>query len=494
MRSCVRRQEFWLKRKAGDADHLAWRPAKCHRCSAKWWLYNLDSQLSVSLPFDGLRSFVRQPSSPEWSASEWRLWKHITICVDQGSDGLSAVSYLKSLSSNLTCIPDWSHGGQNDYYDTLRELNLFSFWVLCMIMWNVEHGPWGDDLRWNQVEHGWAEAWEHMTLATMPLFAENLQAAIREQGGEAQVLQSSSHDKVKDAMWSIMSEGWRPKDYKTCLNRFFAARGKAATFSKWWHLTLIKFSYFCMEAGQISTAKVAKLAKPPAVKDDQRPTTDAFKPDIAERALRASAQNALVLSCLLLSDSRNSKVVLCLAEASAPLHAWHAKQNREQRDSRSNFAWLVSQLSGEFMQCVRDTLGVLGRKASLESVGFDMAAFTGGAAGTAAEPSLDSYADDDELADYLGEACLVLAGRRSARCAFLLRGWPLRMVGVHGQPSLRAEVVRDFMVDLESWEALRAQERSRAVDRFLVRSCFGDVACQQLVDVGVLVAHGGISA
>lgn len=48
VRSCVRRQEFWLKRKAGDADHLAWRPAKRHRCAAKWWLYNLDSQLSTS--------------------------------------------------------------------------------------------------------------------------------------------------------------------------------------------------------------------------------------------------------------------------------------------------------------------------------------------------------------------------------------------------------------------------------------------------------------
>lgn len=146
VRSCVRRQEFWLKRKVGDADHLAWRPAKRHRCSAKWWLYNLDSQLSVSLPFDGLRSFVRQTSSPEWSASEWRLWYDLRR---PGQRRVSAVSYLKSLGCNLTCIPDWSHGGQNDFYDTLRELHLFSFWVLCMIMWNVEHGPGGDDLRWN---------------------------------------------------------------------------------------------------------------------------------------------------------------------------------------------------------------------------------------------------------------------------------------------------------------------------------------------------------
>ena len=41
----------------------------------------------------------------------------------------------------VTFLPDWSHGINNDFFDGLKAMNLFKFWVLFLIPINVEHGP-----------------------------------------------------------------------------------------------------------------------------------------------------------------------------------------------------------------------------------------------------------------------------------------------------------------------------------------------------------------
>lgn len=247
----VKRQRFWLGRRTADSSHIAWRPAKRFRTSAKWWLLNLDSQISVSLPFNGLQEFQRNAADPCWAASSWHRWPHITVCIDQGSDGLSAVSYLRnSLEVNCSVIPDWSHGGHNDLYDSLKDQGLFSFWVMCLVCFNLEHGPWADDLRWAQVADSWAEATREFSPTNMLIFAEHLAVEVHAQGGASVVMQSAEADEtLEQRMWRLMHSGWRPKGYRTCLNRFFASRENAASFGAWWHLSLMKYTYLCLESG-----------------------------------------------------------------------------------------------------------------------------------------------------------------------------------------------------------------------------------------------------
>lgn len=357
LQASVTRQKFWLKRKSGDVSHLAWRPAKRYRTSAKWWLYNLDSQLAVSTPFPGLKAFQRRADQPEWADDQSNSWLHLTISCDQGSDNLSAISWMRANSFNLTCIPDWSHGAQNDFYGCLRDLSVYSFWIMCLVVWNVEHGPWQDDLRWQQVGDAWAEATEQFDMQSMPIFSEFLEEVVKENGGSGALLSSSEFDTVEATVWDMMRGGWRPKGYKTNTNKFFATRQKAVSFAKWWHVTLMKYTWLCLESGQVSTKRVANLnIKAPPPEQGDRATTSSNRPDFAERALRGSAQNAMVLACLILGERRNCRLTRVICLATGPLHEWHSKQNKAQRSSKECLVWLVSQASGEFVQSLSQTL------------------------------------------------------------------------------------------------------------------------------------------
>ena len=406
------------------------------------------------------------------------------MAIDQGSDGLSAVSFLRDRGVNVSVICDWSHGGQNDLYDSLKDLQIYNFWVLCLVVWNVEHGPWNDDMRWSQVLSSWNEATKHFEPTTMPLFVENLPRVIHENGGRDAILQCSEETSVEKVLWEKMSVGWRPKGYKTNLNRFWATRQKAEQFNAWWHMTLSKYSYLCLENGQMSTKKIASLAVKPSVTvsgaSEEPTTTDSAKSDAVEKALRCSAQNAIVLSTLILDDYRNCRLVRCIVAGSAHWHAWHQHQNRTQRSSADSLKWMVDQLQGDFGRTNAGTFSVLQDKQSLENIDFDLKAYSKMAATHTARHEY-LFLEDDEMADYLGEFVLTLGCRRIARCSFLLLGWPLRIVGTLGCPALQATTVQAFKDDHAAWKALKEQGDSRVNKRYLKRSCFNDVANLQLV-------------
>lgn len=385
---------------------------------------------------------------------------------------------------NMTVITDWSHGAQNDMYDAMKDQHLWGYWIMMLVCYNMEHGPWADDLRWAQIVDSWAEATRSFSPTEMPVFEEHLAMAVHEQGGDQAVMQSAEDgESLEMRMWRLMHSGWRAKGYKTCLIRFFATREKAATFGPWWHLSLIKYSYLIVESGMASTKKIAQLAvKPPRGPQDERAVTDSKRLDLSEKAMRASAQNALVLSCLILGDYKNCRLARCIVAITAPLHRWHAEQKRAQRKSQGNLKWLVAQLDGAFTATIAGTLAVLADIPSLQTIAFDLGNGPVSTDNATLMSFPEMFGDEDDIADVLGGLCLSLVGRRLARCAFLLRGWPLRLCGVLGSASLRAETVREFQLDLSAYEAMKLQPAERSIQGFLRRSCFNDVACQQFAE------------
>lgn len=226
MQDSVRRQQCWLKRRASDPQQASWRPSKRYRASAKQWLYAVGNQLKSSLPCRGLKDFVKSENS--WTS--WRDYRHLLISADQGSDGLSAISYLRSLGVVVTYCPDFSHGSQNDFYDALKSTNLFPFWILMLVVYNLEHGPWQDDVRWNLVNESWSEVCGHFG-DSFPLLDQRAEDIANEAGGRCQILQDTGQEDVHRAIWAKMAPGgWRPKGHRTNLNRFWASREKAESF------------------------------------------------------------------------------------------------------------------------------------------------------------------------------------------------------------------------------------------------------------------------
>lgn len=192
--ACAERQRCWIKRKDAPADHTSWRPAKKHRVDAKHWAQALGNAPRVSTPTPALVHFLRPedpeqtPSTGNWSG--WRMYPHLSLAIDQGSDGLSGSSYLRSLPFNLRFW--WISpmgGGHNDFFCNLKSLHLFSLWLLLLAPLNVEHGPFNDDVRFNQCREAWSDAVRHFAPGAMPIFAEKSKDMVAEAGGESALLE-----------------------------------------------------------------------------------------------------------------------------------------------------------------------------------------------------------------------------------------------------------------------------------------------------------------
>lgn len=430
LKESVRRQQCWLKRRASDQQLVTWRPSKRFRTSAKQWLYAVDNQLKSSLPCRGLSDFVKSENS--WAI--WKDYRHLLISADQGSDGLSAIAYLRSLGAVLTFCPDFSHGSQNDFYDALKSMHLFPFWILMLVVYNLEHGPWQGDLRWNQINESWAEVFSHFGGGDFPLLDQRVESISRESGGRSALLEGD-HEDVHRAIWAKVA-----------------------------HMSL-----------------KGKLIHQPEG-EHERSTTSSSRTCAVERMLRNSAQNAVVLSVLMLGERWHQLLVRAIVKASEPIHLWHRRQNHAHRSAQDSVQWCAEQLSGWFGQTVRQILAQLSDAGALEFVGFSF--------GSALNhhPSAGEVLEADELAAVFGGLSLALAGRRWARCLFMLRGWPFRLVAVLGGDELRSDTIAEFRQDYLAYRALMdAPGKTAAMTALLRRSCFGDIAVEQWVQALVVV-------
>ena len=82
-----------------------------HRVATKWWLIAADNQLENSSHLNGLVDFML---TPEWLMAEWRLWEHLGLSIDLGSDGVAAVSaMIYKWAMNVLLFPDESHSCKN---------------------------------------------------------------------------------------------------------------------------------------------------------------------------------------------------------------------------------------------------------------------------------------------------------------------------------------------------------------------------------------------
>lgn len=93
--------------------------------------------------------------------------------------------------------------------------------------------------------------------------------------------------------------------------------------------------------------------------------------------------------------------------------------------------------------------------------------------------------EQDEIADLFGELCLVYAGRRMARCLFLVHGYPARMAGLAGGPELQAKTMSAFRRDYKEFQMINGlAQKSAAVRRLENRSPFHDVGVRQYMEAG----------
>ena len=146
----------------------------------------------------GLDHFVlKDASHSEWS--NWRRWPHLSVAIDQGSDGVASYWWLQSVGASLTVYWDFSHGCMSDWKNMLKDVDMWSFGVLMMCVWNAPCGPLADRTRWQQLLESWGSMFKHFSAKTCPLFQDKVLPILHERGAYAAM--SSSSGDVEDMLW-----------------------------------------------------------------------------------------------------------------------------------------------------------------------------------------------------------------------------------------------------------------------------------------------------
>ena len=312
------RQSHWIRRYTGGSRE-GWRSAPLRRVAAKRWCCNLDAQIRMSLGLPGLVFFCPDGDLAR-KRGHWTLWPHLGIAADYGSDGMSG--YM-SLERKFLLNVDWtgepSHNANRDNIGALRESSLYSFWLCCLISWNVPFGPNKDDMRYSELR-------EHLRLTISQGPHENLlfqhdvrqlAACYRRNGhvfnNEAS-LEEQVWKKLKERQWFVKS------GYRGNVCRFLSLIAVPRQNVPWWEVDCFERTSCGLREGYLSSSSFEKRIKLRVDRAEVagEASTDPSRINLEDRTLRSAVQNAVAWSVVLLNDNSNKRICFAVLELMIP--------------------------------------------------------------------------------------------------------------------------------------------------------------------------------
>ena len=477
------RHKAWISRYHGGARVGSWRPVQLNRCGAKRWLVNVDGQLrlQVATSPSGWKYFQYDASLPCWS--HWSRWPWCGVAMDLGSDGLAASSALLHLyDCNITRFDDFSHGANNDLKVTLKACGLFSFWLVCMISWNLPYGHDQDEQRRRQLRECMAHVYEAETFESCVLFKEWSAQMLSDwinNGNELPGVKAAEEE-LWDALVARTPFARCGRRASLCRFQDLVAAGEANV--KFWAIDAFERTTVALELdflkGRGFNERIRlKMGATEEIAEGGCSTST--KLVTAEmRSLRSCAANAVVISVSLLSDTQNRRVVNSFLSAASVIKEWHGHQNKVLRSGLAAREWLVQQVAGlGYMRHVSLVVGRLGNVGCLAESGFVVSV------GEAEHASMQDAINEDFYADVYGQVMMNMASARMRRGLWLTSGWPLRMTAALGGVASAERTVALFRRDVEAWEDFQEYvARTGRGKKWLERHCFRQRANLQYVE------------
>lgn len=477
---CRKRQHAWLQRSTAEAPKKGrsdWRPAKRFRVGSYKNMVSLDSELrTFGLP--GLSHYVR-----DWDAERWDSWPVLTVCWDQDSTNLSAghwLMYAKKAAIDIQWDPN--HGAWNDVRGSAKEAGYLPFLLGLLLVWNLPHGPWQDDLRSTQFQEA---------LDLPPLVAARASSLLQE-SGKAHLLSSPG---ALEQMWNEFrpANPFSKKGSNTCLNRFMSLTKQGQEELKHWSFRLAAYELVAMESGMLSGAKFQKaiLGRSGVGIGSGRGYPGGHdKPKTrfgVDRALRSSCANALVMAVCLLNEPLAWRRLAQFVEITGHISRWHSQASEKCRSVSCCQMWLRHQCMGGCMNnngCIWSSLML---PASVARQGF----WTPHQDRDAPSPATTCM--EDGLAEEVGTLALSLIRLRLIRTLPLTSGWPNCAGRLLEDPqSAEAEAGR-ILGCFVAFERLKASQGEHDFLRSLVnRSLFQRPVVLMLVK-GLQESRGAIS-
>ena len=463
------RQSRWL-RKHKAAGKVDWRPRKRHRVSAWRWLRAIDHQCCLAMG-TGLQHFKQAESLSE--RGPWDTWPCLSIALDCGTDGLAAISAAtRKLNMNLDFTPDQSHLCWRGIIAALKACKLWVFMLTSMLAGNTAHGPWNDDLRYQQTKEAMDTLMAHEAPECSPLFM----ALVQDMAFDLQETMEFDMQDLPKQLWDHLKEAkpWLRKGTKSNLNRFLSAILQGSREAHLFSLRAFIYTYCVLELDMVHTPKFRKaFVKEPTMEAGQAPTR---MTDPAEKALRGACQNQMVVAAMFYSDNCNKYTVRMIVRVCRPIMLWYEQQSAELRSASASRVWMLRQMQGEFMTNCFQVHTTLTSEADMQWIGFIIPKLKH------SQFTLNEIemSQQEDLATSMGRLSMQLIGCRLRRELWMLAGWPAKALLL--LDAARADdVLASFRQASADFQVLKTlQDDTAGVKKVLHRSVFHHVSVQQL--------------
>ena len=429
--------------------------------------------------WDGLRRFRPDDRLDIWR--DWRLWPHVSIVLDRGSDGVAGVAallYSKEHKLNCSVWFDNSHDGWRSVLEAVRDNGLYGFIILVMIACNLLEGPDGTDLRYNQLRSASADLFKNTTPKTNALFRHYFRDLRSELDDRLPLDETTDVDKVWTTLrsWALA----RPKKYRLHLNRFQGVVSEGTYLLSHWYSSLCVAEFAALELDFMKSADMTVKLKLPATGADAQADTSTTKAvQVDARAIRAAAQNAVVVTVLLLQQSTHRRLLQMIVDSAMPVTMWHGVQNRACRDVAKGADWAVGQVTGDFMEHISLVMGALVDEAAATRCGFAIA----GGENAKFIFNAGEVSFEDEMAQTWGNIVLSLVVARIKRALPQLVGYPWSLLGALKGEAHRDAILKAFELHYHDHERMKVQPNiNKGMRKIIDRSVFQQLSVLQLAN------------
>ena len=453
----------------------AWRPRTLHRAASLKFLKAIDNKLRVGTPWDGIAALVPD-GSEQWLPENWRTWPHLSLCIDQGSDGLCPAHCMKY--KLLANIDDWycfSHGVHNDMNLRDQRCNVFNLKLIMLILLNLPHGPEKEEgMRYEQMCGCMRWYFEKFSPDTSELFKARV-ADMHTELSNAGLLDAASGASQEDTVWNWLKERWASpkKGHRVKLCEFMRLHRCLQDVVQTWTVLLFEREVLGLEedflSGSAFKVKMGITAAQAQEAADLRTTGAAAAQNLDAKILRSCSANAVAVSVVVLSSSTNRRVVSIMQCSGEPMCRWEGTESKECRNAATAHAWFLGQLSSDFGASLQQVFATLVDQTVVRTCGFLAHQ------GEPVEDQLQMQASEDEFASLHGSLCLALMSHRVRRTYFKFSGWPGKCfrLCLPGAVAPASDTIGNFKADKEAFDQLSAlQEKPPDIVAMLARSPF----------------------
>jgi hypothetical protein len=420
---------FW-KRSASDTANAKARkesaqPTKFRQGAADW--LSAANQMLIASVGVGVLHFSISPDMERSTPPE--TWPALTICIDQGSDGWAATSYLQhQLRCCCLVLPDPSHRVWNDCQLALKGCKLWSLTMVMAKIFSLDQGPW-EEARWFQQSAEAAKVYMSTADGTScSLFQEMLGRILADSGDKDRIAEEG----IAEEIWQSVPDAFKSKMPKVSMTRWFSWVHSADAMLRNWHRRLLVYLFISLAEGWVQHESAADFLKvvsksdPKPGEDPEAIPTARDLPELQE--LRRKCKNSLQMTTTMLMDAGLRQLVQGIVLVLSPCMAWHTKQLKELQSASAACRWYELEACGSSLDTLLEIAGLLSDTGFWQQVGMWSPgdAMPWGASG----PDHPVVFSDDALAGQVCQLALALLRARVRTMLLHTRGLPLRLAGL----------------------------------------------------------------